>query len=87
MKPVKYEVFEDDEYIGDFTAEELRKKIGITAKTLYGYVNKDMKYKKHYIFERSCQVTRLTVNDKLMKEWDRVRLLLNPKAKRGHEGE
>lgn len=82
MKPVKYAVFYDDEYIGDFTAEELRKKIGITAKVLYGYVNKGISYKKHYTFERDGQVTRLTADDALMKEWERVRMLLNPKAKR-----
>lgn len=82
MKPVKYAVFKGDEYIGDFTAEELREKIGITAKTLYGYVNKGIRYKKHYTFERNGNVTKLTADDALMKEWDRVRLLLNPKAKR-----
>ena len=80
MNQMKYATFKDGTYIGDFTARELQEKLKIAPKVLYERADTDVAYRKHYTFTRVYN-TEEKGKDELKKEWDRVRLLLNPAAK------
>lgn len=81
MKGVLYNVYKDGLCIGDYTAAELHKKLGINLKTLYGYVGTGIVYRKHYTFQRSYSrpAEKLT-KEELLAEWDRWRKIVNPEA-------
>lgn len=72
----KYYLFDNDDLIGCFTADEISEMIGCTKKIVYGYAGDGRAYKFRYTFES-------TDNDELFyEEWNKARFaILNAEVK------
>jgi hypothetical protein len=69
--------------------DEVAKRIGIKKKQIPDYVRNKWLFQKRYriykngeVSEEAKEHSRTEEEIKTMKEWDRVRLLINPGAKR-----
>lgn len=74
----------------DVDAKEVGDTIGINVINISSYALQGLAYKRRYIIERKEikkeEKRDYTPSEKLwMKEWDKVRFLLNPKARKDNE--
>lgn len=74
-----YSTYKGNEYLGDFTAQQLKEMIGINPVTLYSYESNGYAFRGNYIFVKKSKGKEMTT-DQLYVEWDKVRKWLNPNA-------
>lgn len=68
------------------TRQEVMDLLGITSKAVDYYTRKDSLYKKRYGITQEDAPPKVqpeTIDAGLRAEWDRVRFMLNPNARRG----
>ena len=76
-----------DVILKDARLQEVSDKIGINKRNISTYALKGMAYKRRYIIERAkikdIKEKDYSPAERLwMEEWDKVRFILNPKARR-----
>ena len=79
-----------DVILKDAGPQEVSNKIGIKTTDITNYVVKGILYKRRYIIERTKIDDTIERNYSLaerlwMDEWDKARLILNPKARKDNE--
>lgn len=80
-KRKKYKLFKNKEYIGEFYVSEISEMTGITARSFHTYMANGQTYKGCYTFEEGQERDYTQKELELMKQWDKYRKILNPKAK------
>ena len=78
----QYMLHENGECIGAFYACEIIKMLGITNGAFYSHVSNGTAC-GWYTFEEAEEAVYNEMEIKTMKEWDRVRFVINPEAKEG----
>ena len=76
-----------DVILKDARPQEVSDKIGINKRNISSYALKGWAYKRRYIIKckaiKRPEKKKFTPQEKIwMAEWDKVRFLLNPKARR-----
>lgn len=68
--PFIYDVFKDEEYMGDLKADEIEEKFGIDKRTVSQAANEGRLIKKHYRIEKVDTV--ISRNSHLLLEFDGI---------------
>lgn len=81
-----YDVFENDNWIGSYTADAITKLYNVPRSTIMSYASSGMMARKKYTFEVVTDVDKGTGVSTWAKEWDaaRLRLLKAGGMKRGN---
>ena len=82
--PVKYKLYDKGELVGEFTCDEIMKKLNIKRNTLNYYVSHSLVYQERYIFESVHSEPEYGLNktdprfiEKFAEEWNAMCLLFS----------
>lgn len=80
----KYLVLENDKPYKTMTASEVAEHFGLTVKMARSICSSGERFRRNYTVERIPEEARFkpSIPLTLWKEWDEVRLMINPNAKR-----